>query len=126
MISRSSTLGQERGLSLIELLIGLALLTIVLYSLLLAISTGVLAVGKVGQRGTLQDLARAELEYVKDQPYDPAPTTYPSISTSAPYSVTAEASPLGGPTDTGIQLITVTVYFEGNPALELQAYKVDR
>lgn len=118
-------LRQEDGLSLIEVIIGVALLGIVLSTLVVGLSTGALVVGKVAQRGTAQDLMRAQLEDTKIQPYASAPTTYPSMSRS-PYTTTVEASPLSGPTDQGIQLITVTVYFEGSPYLEMQAYKVDR
>ncbi|MBI2848998.1 MAG: prepilin-type N-terminal cleavage/methylation domain-containing protein [Chloroflexi bacterium] len=119
-------LRNNRGLSLIEVVIGVALLGIALASLVVGLSTGSLVVGKVGQRGTVQDLARAQLEDVKTQPYVLAPTTYPSISVSPPYTTSAIASPQSGPTDQGIQLITVTVYFQGSPALEIQAYKVNR
>lgn len=118
-------LRQEGGLSLIEVVIGVALLGIVLSTLVVGLSTGALVVGKVGQRGTVQDLARAQLEYVKAQPYAEAPTTYPTITPPQPYTMTAIASPLGA-SDQGIQVVTVTVYFEGSSLLALEAYKVDR
>lgn len=118
-------LRHEEGLSLIEVIIGVALLGIVLSTLVVGLSTGALVVGKVAQRGTVQDLARAQLEYVKAQPYAAAPTTYPSITPPQPYTVTAIAYPLGG-SDQGLQVVTVTVYFEGSPLLALEAYKVDR
>lgn len=125
MRGRPGILSGQEGLSLIEVVIGVALLGIVLSALVTALSTGALVVGKVAQRGTVQDVARAQLEYVKAQPYAAAPTTYPTITPPQPYTVTAIAAPLGAP-DQGIQVVTVTVYFEGSPLLDLEAYKVDR
>lgn len=122
---RPGNLSGREGLSLIEVVIGVALLGIVLSALVMALSTGALVVGKVGQRGTVQDIARAQLEYVKAQPYAAAPTTYPTITPQEPYTITAVASPLGA-SDQGIQMVTVTVYWEGNSLMALEAYKVDR
>lgn len=115
----------DRGLSLIEVLIGMGLLAFTMTGLVLALSTGALATGKVTQRGTLQDLARSQMEYVKAQPYSAAPTSYPAITAQQPYTLAAVASPLGG-SDNGIQLITVTVYMDGASLLALEGYKVNR
>lgn len=115
----------ERGFTLIETLIAMAVLAFGLTSLVLAISTGVLSVGKVTQRGTLQNVARSEMEYVKNLPYTAAPADYPTIVAPDPYTTTAVASPVGA-SDQGIQTVTVTVYFQGSPLFFLEGYKADR
>ncbi|MDO8692175.1 MAG: hypothetical protein Q7R39_19560 [Dehalococcoidia bacterium] len=118
-------LRQQEGLSLMEMVIGLAVLSIVLTSLMVALSAGTLATGVVNKRGTAQDMARSQMESVKNAPYASAPTSYPTITPSQGYTVTNVAMPLGG-SDQGIQWVTVTVYFAGNPIFTLEDYKGNR
>ncbi|MDO8691952.1 MAG: prepilin-type N-terminal cleavage/methylation domain-containing protein [Dehalococcoidia bacterium] len=120
-------LKSEKGLSLIEVLIATAVLAFALTSLTLAASTGVLSAGKVTQRGTVLDVARAQMENVKGQPYKPcasAPctSTYSTLTGTDPYTTSVSVSTVV----TGLQTITVTVYSAGSPLFYLEDLKGDR
>ncbi|MDP2661412.1 MAG: prepilin-type N-terminal cleavage/methylation domain-containing protein [Dehalococcoidia bacterium] len=114
-----SNLRSEKGLSLLETLIATAILAVALTSLTLAASTGVLSAGKVTQRGTVLDVARAQMEHVKGQPYAP---TYTTLMGTDPYTTTVAVSTV----ITGLQTITVTVYSAGSPLFYLEDLKGDR
>lgn len=119
-----SNLRSEKGLSLLETLIATAILAFALTSLTLAASTGMLTIGRVTRTGAVVDVARAQMEYVKRQPYASGATTYPTPSPDpyAPYTTAITASTVY----TGLQTITVTVYSEGNQLFYLEGLKANR
>jgi prepilin-type N-terminal cleavage/methylation domain-containing protein len=144
----------EKGLSLIEVIIALALLGIVGLAFLGALSTASKAVMVTDERATAESLARTEMEYVKSQAYgdvDYIPWSYEIPSGTSPtgqlpewwdpahtlppgydnYSVTVSATSLdpdgdGTDDDDGLLLITVTVYHIGDFVLDLTGYKAAR
>jgi len=127
MIARR-TLGRlrsEAGFTLVEALVSVAILTIALVVFLVGLSTGVLATSKADQLSTAHELARSQVELVKEQPFDPVPAAYPTVTAPPAYAVALDVSaiPEGDP---GIQLLTVSVTKDGQPVYTLQAYKVDR
>ncbi len=63
----------ERGFSLIEVLVALALLGIVAAAFLMALSTASRALFVADERATAESLARSQMEYVKMQRYETAP-----------------------------------------------------
>jgi prepilin-type N-terminal cleavage/methylation domain-containing protein len=143
----------EKGLSLIEVIIALALLGIVGLAFLGALSSASKAVIITDERATAESLARTEMEYVKSQNYsdvdyipwsydvpygtppaeppewwDPAHTLPPGYDN---YSVTVSAVSLdpdgdGTDDDDGLLLITVTVYHFEKLVLDLTGYKAAR
>jgi len=144
----------EKGISLIEVIIALALLGIVGLAFLGALSTASKAVFIVDERATAESLARTEMEYVKSQPYsdvDYIPWSYDLPSGTPPaeppewwdpahtlpdgydsYSVTVSAVSLdpdndGTSDDDGLLLITVTVkHLAGKTVIILEGYKAAR
>ena len=143
----------EKGLSLLEVIIALALLGLVGLAFLGALSTASKAVIVTDERATAESLARTELEYVKSQkysaedfipwsydlPYGAPPTEPPewwdADHTLPPgyddYSVTVSAvslDPYGDGTDDddGLLQITVTVYHLEKLVLDLTGYKAAR
>ena len=66
---RLGAFADEGGESLAEVLVAVAIIAIVLSGFLAALSTGTLGVGVVRERVTAQNLARAQLECIKDLPY---------------------------------------------------------
>ena len=140
----------EKGFTLMEVIIAIALLGIVAVGLLSGLSTGSRAIFVADKRATAESLARTEMEYVKNQDYSvvalwdyelPSRTTvnkpswWDAANHSLPagydgYTVNVTAEPLHAPDD-GIQKITVIVKHEDKPGvftdvITLEGYKVDR
>ena len=131
----------QKGQSLIEVLVALAILGVVAVAFLTALTTGSTAIIIADERTTAESLARSELEYIKNSDYDadnnpPQYTEDPSLSYPADYSISIEAirlDPYGDGTDNddGIQKITVKVYHNATPNPEdliliTSTYKVNR
>jgi prepilin-type N-terminal cleavage/methylation domain-containing protein len=119
----------ERGDSLVEILVAVAIIAIVLTAFLAALSTGVRSVAVVRERVTAENLARAQLEYIQHEQYQEVtqttPGAYPTVtSIVSGYAITVTASPITATND--IQLITVTVSHHGESVLTIEDYKVDR
>ena len=127
---RKACQGSARGLSLIEVLIAVALIGIIAIAVLSALSTASAALIVADVRATAESLARSQLEYVKNQPYDdindpPEYTELPEIPDG--YNINIEAVRLnleGDPDDDdGIQKITATVSRDGEEIITLEGYK---
>ena len=141
----------EKGFTLIEVIVALALLGIISIAFLGALATASKAIVIADERATAESLARTEMEYVKSQDYSVAPWDYELPSTPPSWDAT-HALPEGydGYTvnvsavllhdtdgdgdiddddfDDGIQKITVTVKHleELKEVLTLEDYKVER
>jgi len=129
----------QRGLGVIESLVAIAILGIAVVSLIIALSTGTVAVGKCNQEVVAQSLARTQLEYTKSYPYNSEATTYPYVYTydetynpspiTLPegYTISVEVSSIPEPpTDANIQNITVAISRDGEDILTIEDYKVNR
>ena len=136
----------EKGFTLIEVIIAVALLGVIAVALLGALGTASLAMFIADERATAESLARSEMEYVKGANYTDAPWSPPSyelpgtppswdMSHTLPtgydgYTAHVTAEPLNG-TDDGIQKITIVVSHLGKEIttsgnITLENYKVDR
>ena len=139
----------QKGLTLVETLIALAILGVIAVSIFLALDVSQKTTANVDQRTTAESLTRTALEYIKNSPYDssldPGHPRYdvdPSIDLNGDpyngrYSITVTAErlyPSGTPTpnDQGLQKVTVGVYFEDAMTARrlvmppTDAYKVQR
>ena len=65
-------LKKERGFTLIEVLISMALLGMIATAFLVAVSTAAKATFITDERATAESIARSQLEYIKQQQYSPA------------------------------------------------------
>ena len=135
----------EKGQSLVEVLIALAILGIVAVSFLTALAMASTAVIVSDEQTTAESLARSELEYVRSQTFSANPWSYAvsttsySTSSSYPswwdsdnphtippeyqgYSVAASATGYDadgdGGADDGIWEITVEVYHSDTPGAD--------
>ncbi len=125
----------EKGFTLIEVMIAIALLGIIAVAFLGGLATASKALVIADERTTAESLARSQMEYVKNQDYDATnnPPQYSQLS-SIPggytIAITAERlDPEGDDTgnDDGIQKITVTVgHLSKSDVIILDGYKVDR
>ena len=123
----------EKGFSLIEVMIAIALLGIIGVAILGALATASRAIFVADERATAESLARSQMEYVKDPvneqfEYDDSPS-YEEVDVPSAdhpnYTTSVNADMLLDPTD-GIQKITVTVKHDGTTIITLEGYKVDR
>jgi type II secretory pathway pseudopilin PulG len=121
----SARLRSERGVTMVEALVAVAILASALVVFLGGLSTGSLATTQADNLSTAHELARSQMEATKGAAYNPPPYTYPSVGAPATYSVSAVASSISG-TDAGIELITVEVTRDGTTVFTLEGYKVNR
>lgn len=127
----------EKGFSLIEVMVAMALMGVAFVAFLTGLSTASKAVSVADERVAMESLARTEMEYVRSQVYSAAPWDYtvtssdrsstdppswydsgskpPLLDSSyAGYTVAVGAEGLIDPNlDNEIQKITVTVTFQG-------------
>ena len=120
----------EKGFSLIEVVIALALLGIIAIAVLSGLATASIALIIADERATSESLARSQMEYVKGIDYENEATSYPAASIpqehiDAGYSATITALPLHDP-DEGIQEIMVIVEHNDKEVITLEGYKVNR
>lgn len=140
----------ERGESLVEVLISVAVIAIVLGGFLAALSTGALSVAVVRERVTAENVARAQLECIQERPYIPyvegvvtdtvaisytnacAATQrleYPVLLSISYYSPTLPLTSSFTTTpglDSGLQWITVTIRHKGEEVFVIGDYKAER
>ena len=136
---RLAVFADERGMSLVEVLVSVAIIAIVFTAFLSALSTATWGVAVVRERVTAQNLARAQLECIQHHPYVPhaIPISYTTtctvtqlssypmdVSISYWVSPTFTSDPLLG--DDGMQWITVTVYHNSESVFTIEKYKVER
>jgi prepilin-type N-terminal cleavage/methylation domain-containing protein len=95
---------EQKGFSLLEVALAMALLGVVAITFLTALSGGSRAIIIADERATAESLARTQMEYVREQEYidysqDPH-DVYDTISHPADYAVDFNAAPFD--TDTGL------------------------
>jgi len=126
----------QKGMTLIEVVIAIAILGMIAVPFLTALSTSSRGIIIADERTTAESLVRTELEYIKYSNYDAVnnPPHYyidPNVALPGGYSVQIEAVCLdpendGTSDDDGIQNITVKVYHGDKLVLTTNTYKVDR
>ncbi|MDD5313131.1 MAG: prepilin-type N-terminal cleavage/methylation domain-containing protein [Dehalococcoidia bacterium] len=126
----------QRGVSLTETLVALAILGLVVAVFLGGIYTSTIGNGIAATRISAESLARSELEYVRASVYDNVTGSYtlpgtppswdPSHSTlpsgSDYFSVTVDTEDMAG-YGGGMKKITAIAYLKGNEVLRIVTYK---
>jgi len=134
---------RQRGFTFIEVVIALAIMGVVAVGFLGGLTTASMGLLVADERETANNIAEAQMENVKNQPYidyseDPH-GVYDTISTPPGYSVVVTAVPFDPVTgqpydqtdgifdfDEGIQKITVVVNHQDKLAvITLEGYKVN-
>ena len=140
----------ERGDTLVELLVSMAIIAIVFTFFLSALSTASFSVAVVRERVTAANLARAQLECIQKYPYIPyaegvvtdtvaisytnacaamQQPGYPVLLSISYYSPTLPLTSSFTTTpglDSGMQWITVTIRHKGEEVFTIGNYKVNR
>ena len=129
-------ISSERGATIVEELVTVAIIAFGIVVLVAMITTGVLGVRQVDDKVVAETLARSQLELVKDAAYqaDPGTSPYPAVSAVPGYSVAVgiEYWHAGSSTfvstqrNDGLQRVTVTVSTGGDTLVQTSAFKVDR
>lgn len=129
-------LGNQKGLTLVEVLIALTVFAAISVSLFIALNVSHKTTHSVNEQTTAESLTRAELEYIKSCDYDAEnnPPVYgvdPDLVIPTKYSIEVTAERLdpdgdGTENDDGIQKVTVKVYYDGELVLTTASYKVNR
>ena len=118
-------LGDQRGLTLVELLMALAIISLVAVSFVPGLSLGSTAAGRGSQETISQNLARRQTEYVKSFTYNSLATTYPKIPAPANYAISVSVDGISGG-DGNIQQVTVSVAYRGDTIVTTDSLKVNR
>lgn len=135
-------MNSEKGFTLVEVIVGVAILSIVGIGLLSALGGASKVLLKADTRETARDLAQAQIEYVQNQDYktdDPNGNLVfynkiPDLGTNPSYSgydveIHAERveveSGYGIADDTGIQKITIIVKKDSIEKFRLEGHKAN-
>jgi prepilin-type N-terminal cleavage/methylation domain-containing protein len=126
IISKVGRMKSEKGFSLIEILIALAIIGIVAVGYLSALTTSTRTAIFTDQKDTARILAQSQMEHVKQMPW---PTSIPPTFTPAVipadypgYTATIDAENVNY--DSAIEKITVTIRSNGKVITTLEDYKV--
>lgn len=127
---------REDGFTLVEELVTIVIVGFGITLFLAMITTGTLGVSSVDRTVAGDNLARAQLELIKDAAYsaDPTAVPYPSLPPDPNYTVSVAVeywiAPNGPFTTTlrndGMQKITVTVNDGPDQIISLEEFKVNR
>jgi prepilin-type N-terminal cleavage/methylation domain-containing protein len=120
----------QRGFTLIETVVALAIFTTVAAAFLQGISASSRNIFLADERATAESLARTQMEWAKGAVYSYNATSYemlpvPSYGDYVFYTVNITAQSLHNP-DEGIQKLTVNIGRSGRRIFTLEDYKVDR
>ena len=124
----------QKGFSLIEVLLAMALVGILGTAIPSALSTANRATIISNKHAMAESLARSQIDSIQNQPYDKTnnPPVYTVISNLPPgYSIVtpmaARLDPKGDGTsnDDGLQQISVTIKYDAKVAYTLIDYKVN-
>jgi len=119
----------EKGFSLLETIVAIALLGLVAVAFLGGLGTSTKATMTTGDRAIAETLARSELEYVRNCTYQYDTDEYdinPMLDIPESWSMTPPVVEPLHATDDGLQKVTVSVERNGKTVLSLFTYKVDR
>jgi len=121
--------GSEKGISTIEVLVGIVLLGLVAVSYLGGVGTGTQATVITKEQAIAESLVRSQAEYVKGCAYQYGASEYPvdpTLDIPEGWTVPPPAVVPVHSVDDGMQEATVTAQHEGETVLSIVIYKVAR
>jgi len=143
-----SIIKNQKGIAFIETLIALVILGLIGAAFMVALSVSSKAIITSDELTISESLARSQIEFIKQQPYDPAAAggegTYLKVSNiptgytiwSVDSSSTVVSAIVGVPwnsqtgtaavSDSGLQKIRLVIQHHGQEVYSMEGYKVDR
>lgn len=128
---KSSIVHDEKGFTLIEVLIAIALSAVIVSGVLITIGTASKMLVRTKNQDIAKDIASTEMEYVRSQVYSAGYSLLPISSMPASYSnfscsSASFTSPLVTPLQLGEQKIEIDVFMNGSttPIYTLVDYRV--
>lgn len=115
----------QKGFSLVEVLVTIAILALVASAFIGSLSTGAIATRLQGEDVTARNLAQSQMEKLKTAVYDSGGASYSSIGTPSGYSISISTDPAIY-ADANIQKLTVTVSHNSSLVFTMEDYKVNR
>jgi type II secretory pathway pseudopilin PulG len=115
----------ESGMSMVEALVSIGILGGVVITMVFAMSGGALTVRENGQETTVQNLARNQMEYIKEYPYNPSATTYPTIAVPPEYSIVVSVTSVPD-ANSNIQKVTANISRNSELLMTVSDYKGNR
>ncbi len=112
----------QKGISLLETVIAVAILSTIAVAFLSALATTSSARATNEERTSAKILAEGIIENIKTEDYSP---TYEATVPPEFPGYTANVN-IGGERNGNIQKITVSIFHKGHEVLSLESYKVDR
>jgi prepilin-type N-terminal cleavage/methylation domain-containing protein len=109
----------KKGMALIEVIVAVGVFAIVIGGFMQALNTSILGTHRDIQINTALNVAQSQLEHVKSLPYDIEYDAISEIPQGYDIDVAVE------PTYEGLQLITVTVTYQGKSTV-VNGYKTKR
>jgi len=117
-------LRNEKGISLLEEIIAVALIVMTVTVFLSGLSVGGSGVSTVYKRVSAENLARSGLEHIKDAAYATGESAYEDVIAGVPIPVPGYSLTVGSLLlDTNLQLITVTVFTDAQAVFVMEEYK---
>lgn len=115
--------GNQKGVSLIEVVISILVAGIVVTGFLTAIRNASYTLVSVDEKETAKNIAESQMEYIKNQAYSPSydPDTVPSEYSG--YEISIDTDDISG-RNNYIQKITIIVNHRDNEVMRLVGYKV--
>jgi len=120
---------REKGITMIETVIGLAIIGLVMVAFLSGLATASKGTILSREQTTAESLVRSEIEYVRSCAYQPDASTYPVdplLTIPDSWSVPSPVVELVHATDDGLQKVTVSAEHNGEAILSISIYKADR
>jgi type II secretory pathway pseudopilin PulG len=120
--------GSEKGISTIEVLLGIVILGLVGVCFLGSVGTGTQATIVTKEQSVAESLVRSEAEYVKGCTYQYDASGYPvdpTLTLPEGWAVPTYVEPVHS-SDDGLQKVTVTAEHQGETVLSIVIYKVAR
>lgn len=121
---REREMKSQNGFTLIEVVVGLALMAIISVAFLGALATTSKVLFVADERETAKNLAETQMEHVRQQGYTGSYAAAPIPNEYAGYSAAITAGNITS-RDGNIQKVTVTIQHHGEPVTTLEGYKVN-
>ena len=114
----------KKGMTLIEVIVAVAIFAIVIGGFMQALNTSIVGTHRDIQLNTALHLAQSQIEHIKSLPYDNE-EPYEKVPEPQGYDIAVAVEPIYEDGEPGLQLITVTVTYQGQSTV-VNGYKTNR